>query len=164
MMQLNNPVLLGVFVTSITAISTVIATSLTSLISNYYQTKRENEIWLKSELRNIYGGAIQSLATLLTLSGIESNMDAIEEAIVDAKKWLALSLIYFEPKQKKTFKVFEDEIYLFTSGQYKYFLEKARIKGLQPAEKYQGVNDVYGAADVMLKRIIEVAYQDKRLS
>ncbi|MBD1889805.1 hypothetical protein [Coleofasciculus sp. FACHB-SPT9] len=162
-MQLNNPVLIGVFITSITAIASVITTLLTSLISTYSQTRRENKIWLRSELRNIYGGAVQSLATLLTLSSIESNMDIIEGAIVDAKKWLALSLIYFEPKQKKVSELFEEEIYLFISGQYKQFLINAQMKGFQPSEKYQGVNDVYGAADVMLKRIMEVAYQDKRL-
>lgn len=111
-MQQNNPV----FFIAAAAIG-AIASVITTLSNSCLQNKRENKNWVKSELRNIYGGSIQSLATLLTLSSIESNMDSIEGFVVEAKKWLALSWIYFEPKQKEISKVFEEEIYLFTSGQ-----------------------------------------------
>jgi hypothetical protein len=164
-MQLDNPVLIGVYVASITAITSVITNLITTFISNFFQDRREGKNQLKSELQNIYSGSIKSLATLLTLSGIESNLDTIELSIVEAKKWLALSLIYSESKYKELFEHFEEETSLFILGQYEQLLEKEKTwaTGLQPLEKYQNVEDVYAAADIMIRRIMEVACQDKRL-
>lgn len=159
-MQLDNPVLIGVYVASITAITSVITNLITTCISNYFQNKRENRNWLRSELRNIYGDCIKSLSTILTLAGIDSNLDSIEQSIVESKKYLALSLIYTRRKQIQSFDIFKKEVCLFTLGEYEKLLDESAI---EPSSKYRDLASVYRAADIMLKHIIQVASQDKRL-
>ncbi len=85
-MNLENPVLLGVYIGSITAITSAITNLMTTVVTNFFQNRREHKNWLRSELQNLYSRAIKSLATLLTLSTIESNMDTIEQSLVEAKK------------------------------------------------------------------------------
>jgi hypothetical protein len=162
-MQLDSPVLIGVYVASITAITSVITNLITIFISNYSQNRRENKNWLRGELRDIYSGCIQNLSTLLTLSGIDSNLDSIEQSIVESKKYLALSLIYNKGKQIELLNIFEEEALLFILGKYEQLLDKAKMRGIEPSPKYRDVKAVYGSADIMLGHIVEIASQDQRL-
>lgn len=163
-MQLDNPVLIGVYIASITAITSVITNLITTLVSNYSQNRRESKNWVRSELRGIYGDCIKSLSTLLTLSGmVESNLDFIEQSVVESKKYLALALIYVNRKQIKSFSAFKEDVHLFTSGEYEKLLNEARMRGIEPISRYQNVIALYGAADVMLRQIIEIASRDERL-
>ncbi|QIR39003.1 hypothetical protein HCG51_21380 [Tolypothrix sp. PCC 7910] len=163
-MQLDNPALTAIYFASITAIVSVITNLVITIISNIFQNSREK----RSEIQDIYAGCIKSIATVSTLSGAtESNMDNIEQSLVEAKKYFALLLI--RTKNKSQIKQMEEEIYLFITGQYTQLLEKVSIEGLQPSEKYKYLENiqqkvVLSAADIMLKRIIKIAPQDKRLS
>ncbi|MEH2216041.1 MAG: hypothetical protein V7K72_02685 [Nostoc sp.] len=166
-MQLDNPTLIGVYIASITAVTSVTTNLITTVISNWFQTNRQK----RSELQDIYAACIKSLATVSTLSSAtESNMDNIELSLVEAKKCLALLLIC--TKKSNQIKLIEEEVYLFISGQYEQFLKKASINVLQPSdkslEKYeyllnQPQKQVISAADIMLQLIIKIAAQDKRL-
>jgi hypothetical protein len=158
-MPLNNPVLLGLYAAIIAAISSLVV----AVISKLFDRKNEKEKWLRSELQNIYGSCIKSLTTPLTLAYIPTNLDTIEGAIIEAKKWLALVLIYHPSKKTKEFKELEQQVSLFITGQYDKFLEVCLAKGVQPSEKYRHQISVYQAADIMLGRILEFAYRDKRL-
>lgn len=166
-MELNNPTLLGVYIASITAITSVITNLITTFISNCFQNNRGK----RSELQDIYAGCIKSLATVSTLSGAtESNMDNIELSLVEAKKYLALLLI--RTKNRKKIKLIEEEIYLFATRQYQQILERASLNKLNPSnqslEKYgylrnERQKQVLSAADVMLQLIIKNGPRDERL-
>ncbi|MEH2198671.1 hypothetical protein [Nostoc sp.] len=166
-MQLDNPTLIGVYIASITAVTSVTTNLITTVISNWFQSNREK----RSELQDIYVGCIKSLATVSTLSGAtESNMDNIELSLIEAKKYLALLLIC--SKKRNQIKLIEKEVYLFTSGQYEQLLKQASTNVLQPSDKYlekyeylpnQGQKQVLSAADMMLQLIIKIAPQDNRL-
>jgi len=162
-MQLDNPVLIGVYIASITATTSVLTNLITTFISNYSQNRRENRNWLRGELRDIYSGCIQHLSTLLTVSGIDSNLDSIEQSIVESKKYLALSLIYNKSKQIGQFSIFEEEALLFILGNHKQLLDKAKMRGIEVSPKYRDVKLFYGAAEIMLGHIVEIASQDQRL-
>ena len=162
-MQLDSPVLIGVYVASITAITSVITNLITTFISNYFQNRRENRNWLRGELRDTYSSCIQNLSTLLTLSGIDENLDSIEHSIVESKKYLALSLIYNKDKKTKFLVDFKEEVLLFVSGKYEQLLEKAKMRGIEPSPKYRKIEAVYCAADIMLGCVVEIASHDQRL-
>ncbi|MEH2193688.1 MAG: hypothetical protein V7K98_13770 [Nostoc sp.] len=163
-MQLDNPTLIGVYIASITAVTSVTTNLITTVISNWFQNNREK----RSELQDIYVGCIKSLATVSTLSGAtESNMDNIELSLIEAKKYLALLLI--RSKKRNQIKLIEKEVYLFTSGQYEQLLNQTSTNVLQTSEKYeylpnQRQKQVLNAADMMLQLIIKIAPQDNRLS
>jgi hypothetical protein len=98
---------------------------------------------------------------------VESNMDNIEQSLVEAKKYLAILLIRTKHRNR-TINTVEKEICLFTTGQYKELLEQASLKNLKPSDKYQYIQDeklktLLSAGDIMLKLIIELAPQDKKL-
>ncbi|MGJ5629592.1 hypothetical protein [Nostoc sp. CALU 1950] len=162
-MQLDNPALTAIYFASITAMVSVITNLVITIISNCFQNTRQK----RTELQDIYTGCIKSIATLTTLStATETNLDNIEQSLVEAKKYLAILLI--RTKNRNQIKQIEEEAFLFTTGQYKQLVEKAIIKGLKPSERFEYIEDeknkaLFSAADIMLKLIIEFAPQDKRL-
>lgn len=162
-MKLENPVLIGVYIVSITSVASAIANFFTAWLSGRLKAQENNKSWLRKELRDIYADSIKNLATILTLSSIESNLDSIENSIIESKKYLALSLIYGRCRSQETDRDFSRDVNLFVSGQYEHLLKLAKENGVEPCEKYCVLKDVYGAADVMLRRVLEVASQDKRL-
>jgi hypothetical protein len=165
--SLNNPILIGVYIASITAITSALTNLITSCISNVSQNRRDKVNWLRSEMQKIYSNCIQNLAAVTTLSfAVESNLDDIERSLIEAKKWLALILIYTKSRRSKYFSDFEKEVFLFTSGEYLKFLKEAESKNLYPSSRYENKEngEVCGAAQVMLRRVIEISSKDKRLA
>lgn len=159
-MDITNQVLISSSV-SIAALITSVFNLFNTRISRNSQIELDSKVWLRNQIQNAYVGAIGSLSTLLTLGGVDSNLDTIEQSIAEAKKCLALALIYAEHTEQ--FKEFDKYATLFISGQYPEFLEAAKLKQLKPAERYLDKLKVYGAADLMLKKVLEIARCDKRL-
>lgn len=73
-------------------------------------------------------------------------------------------MIYNKGKQIELSDVFEEEALLFITGKHEQLLDKAKMRGVEPSPKYRDVQAVYGAADIMLGYIVEIATQDQRLS
>lgn len=162
-MRLDNPTLLGVYIASITAVTSVVTNLLTTITTNCFQKNREK----RSEIQNIYAGCIKSLATVSTLSGAtENNLDNIELSLVEAKKDLSFLLIY--TKNNNLIQEIGEEVYLFTVGNYEQFLESASKKGFKCLKydylKNKPLKQVLSASDIMLQMIIKNAHKDKRLS
>jgi len=166
-MKLDNPTLLGVYVASITAMASVIISLSTTLISQNFQKSKQK----RDELQDIYAGCIKNLAAVTTLShATEENMNNIESSLVEAKKDLALLLIY--GKNKKPIKIIEEQGLLFITGQYKKltlnFPKDILVFPRSSFEKYDYILDERNktlliAADMMLQLIILIAPEDKRL-
>ena len=164
---LNNPTLIGVYIATITAISGICFNLLITFFSNNFQKNKEK----RNQLQDIYTGCIKSLATVSTLSNAtENNMDNIEISLVDAKKYLALLLIY--TKESNQIKL-NEEIHLFIAGQYQQILERASLNMSkllnQSQTKYtylqnERQKEVLITADIMLQIIINIGIQDQRLS
>ncbi len=149
--------------TIIAVICTLVTNFLIAFLNNTYQNKRDKI----NQIRDIYSGCIKNLSTVLTLYfDIEENKDKIEESLVEAKKYLALLLIY--TKSRKEFNEIQKDIYLFTIGEYKEVIEEANKKGLKLSVRYASIQeasirDIRLASDIILKKILETAPKDKRL-
>lgn len=161
-MNFDSPILIGVLSASSTAF-------ITAVVTNCLQNLKENNIWLKNQLQNSYVDSIKGLSTLITLSAIpEENLDTIEQSLVEAKKGLALSIVFMERDRfGDIHKELRNEILLFISGNYKDLIELYGNKGFQPSDRFKDTklqnHAMYGSAEIIFKRIIEAASCDKRL-
>ncbi len=65
------------------------------------------------------------------------------------------------------FKDLEDEILLFVTGNYRDLMRTYSKKGLRPSERFENLNlqnhEMYGSADIILRRIIDAISLDKTL-
>jgi hypothetical protein len=142
---------------------------ITAIVTNCFQYFKENNIWLKNQLQNSYVDSIKGLSTLITLSAIpKGNVDIIEQSLVEAKKGLALSIVFMKKDRfADTHKKLKNEILLFISGDYKNLIKLYENQGIQPSERFKDAKiqnyEMYGSAEIILKRIIEAASYDKRL-
>jgi len=155
---IDNPVFFGAIIGFFTAITNV-------LFSNFFQNNRENKNWIKNQILTSYSDSINGLSSLITLSAQhKGNDDAIEKSLVEAKRGLAIFVVFID---RKIFKDLEDEILLFVTGDYRDLMRIYSTKGLRPTEKFENLNlqnhEMYGSAEIILKRIIDVFSLDKRL-
>lgn len=160
-MNLDTPIL--------SALIGALSALITAVVANYFQYFKENNIWLKNQLQNSYVDSIKGLSTLITLSAIpKDNLNTIEQSLVEAKKGLALSIVFMERDRfADTHKELRNEILLFISGDYKNLIKLYENREIQPSERFKNIKlqnyEMYGSAEIILKRIIEMASYDKRL-
>jgi hypothetical protein len=162
-MNLDSPIFIGIFSASATAF-------ITALVSNVFQNKRESKTWLKNQLQNLYSDSIRGLSALITLSADhEENLDSIEKSLVEAKKGLALSIVFMDTDMlnQKIFKDLKNEILVFISGDYKKLMEIYTNQKLKPSARFENTKlknyEMYATAEIILKRVIEAASLDTRL-
>ncbi len=155
---IDNPVFLGSIIGFSSAIANV-------LFSNFFQNSRENKSWIKNQILSSYSDSINGLSALITLSAqYKGNEDAIEKSLVEAKRGLAVSVVFID---REMFKNLEDEILLFITGNYSDLIRIYSEKGLRPSERFTNLNlqnhEMYGSAEIILRRIIDAISLDKRL-
>jgi hypothetical protein len=162
-MNFDSPIFIGIFSASATAF-------ITALVSNIFQNTRESRTWLKNQLQNSYSDSIRGLSTLITLSADhDKNLDFIEKALVEAKKGLALSIVFMDISifNQKIFKDLKNEILVFISGDYKKLMEIYTSQKLKPSARFENTKlknyEMYATAEIILKRVIEAASLDSRL-
>ena len=162
-MNFDSPIFIGIFSASATAF-------ITALVSNIFQNTRESRTWLKNQLQNSYSDSIRGLSTLITLSADhDKNLDFIEKALVEAKKGLALSIVFMDISifNQKIFKDLKNEILVFISGDYKKLMEIYTNQELKPSARFENTKlpnyEMYATAEIILKRVIEAASLDSRL-
>lgn len=162
-MNFDSPIFIGIFSASATAF-------ITALVSNIFQNTRESKTWLKNQLQNSYSDSIRGLSTLITLSADhDKNLDFIEKALVEAKKGLALSIVFMDISifDQKIFKDLKNEILVFISGDYKKLMEIYTNQKLKPSARFENTKlknyEMYATAKIILKRVIEAASLDSRL-
>jgi len=162
-MNFDSPIFIGIFSASATAF-------ITALVSNIFQNTRESRTWLKNQLQNSYSDSIRGLSTLITLSADhDKNLDFIEKALVEAKKGLALSIVFMDISMfnQRIFKDLKNEILVFISGDYKKLMEIYTNQELKPSARFENTKlpnyEMYATAEIILKRVIEAASLDSRL-
>jgi len=162
-MNFDSPIFIGIFSASATAF-------ITALVSNIFQNTRESKTWLKNQLQNSYSDSIRGLSTLITLSADhDKNLDFIEKALVEAKKGLALSIVFMDISMfnQRIFKDLKNEILVFISGDYKKLMEIHTNQELKPSARFENTKlpnyEMYATAEIILKRVIEAASLDSRL-
>jgi len=155
---IDSPIFIGPIIGVSSAIATV-------LFSNLFQNDRENKNWIKNQILSSYSDSINGLSALITLSAqYKGNEDAIEKSLVEAKRGLAVSVLFID---REMFKDLENEILLFVTGNYSDLIEIYSKKGLKPSERFTNLNlknhEMYGSAEIILRRIIDAISLDKRL-